>query len=99
VIRTRNEERAMHMAMVIGGGLVLLGLFMHMARLWGAEAQGFAMAALYFLPVWMTIAVANLWVGVTKAGYTVAEEVPILAVVFGVPAVAAFGLAWWFARG
>jgi hypothetical protein len=35
-----------------------------------------------------------LWVGVSKAGYSVAEELPILLVLFGVPAAAALILQW-----
>lgn len=40
-----------------------------------------------------------MWVGVTKAGYTVAQELPILGVVIAVPAVLALLLAWQVARG
>jgi hypothetical protein len=39
-----------------------------------------------------------MWVGVTKAGYTVTQELPILAVVFIVPAILAGGLAWQLAK-
>jgi len=35
-----------------------------------------------------------MWVGVTKAGYTVAQELPILLIVFAVPAALA-GLVIW----
>jgi hypothetical protein len=44
--------------------------------------------------VWLAVAIANLWVGVTKAGYTVAQELPILAVVFLVPAAIAVAVSW-----
>ena len=46
------------------------------------------------MPVWAGVALVNLWVGVTKAGYTLAQELPILAVVFAVPAVVALVAAW-----
>ena len=41
---------------------------------------------------WLIVSLVNMWVGVTKAGYSVRDELPILLVVFLVPAVVA-GLA------
>ena len=84
----------MHMAMVIGAGLVLLGLFVLFGWLWGASSAGMALAAKVFVPVWLLIADTNLWVGVAHAGYTVRQELPILLIVFAVPAVVA-GIALW----
>jgi len=84
----------MHMAMVIAGGVVLLGVFVLFGWLWGASAAGMALAAKVFVPVWALVAIANLWVGVTHAGYSVREELPILGVVFIAPAVVA-ALAIW----
>ena len=88
----------MHMILVIGGGLVLLGLFVLFGWLWGADAAAMALAARVFVPVWLLVAVANLWVGVTRAGYGVREELPILLVVFVVPAVVAGFAAWRLAH-
>lgn len=88
----------MHMLMVIAGGVVLLGLFLLFGKLWGSDAASIALAAKVFIPVWLLVSIANLWVGVTHAGYSVREELPILLVVFLVPtAVAALAL-WWVAR-
>ena len=88
----------MHMAMVIGGGFVLLGLFMLFGKLWGGTTPDLVLAAKLFVPIWLIVAVTNLWVGVTKAGYSVREELPILLVVFAVPAVAAGIVIWRLAR-
>lgn len=88
----------MHMAMVIGGGIVLLGLFLLFGKLWSGAEPSFATAAKLFMPVWLAIALVNMWVGVTKAGYSVREELPILAVVFVVPAALALLVAWRVAR-
>lgn len=79
----------MHTLMVIGGGFLLLAAFALAARL-GNFPQ--ASAALGFLPVWLVASIYNLYVGVSTAGYTIAEELPILAVVFAVPAGAALFL-------
>ena len=88
----------MHMLMVIGGGITLLGVFVLFGWLWGASAAGMALAAKVFVPAWLAVAVTNLWVGVTHAGYTVRQELPILLVVFIVPAVAAGLAAWQLSR-
>lgn len=88
----------MHMLMVITGGIVLLGVFLLFGQLWGGTTPALGTAAKVFIPVWLALSVANLWVGVNKAGYTVAQELPILAVVFAVPAVAAMIAIWQFAR-
>lgn len=88
----------MHMAMVIGGGLVLLGLFLLFGKLWGGLEPAYAFAAKAFIPVWLIVALTNMWVGVARAGYSVREELPILLIVFLVPAAIAAGAIWRFAR-
>ncbi|WP_235813564.1 hypothetical protein [Brucella anthropi] len=45
------------------------------------------------------MAAVNMWVGVTKVGYTIAQELPILFVVFAVPAAFAALVAWQLSRG
>ncbi|EMN1929563.1 hypothetical protein RVV18_004014 [Burkholderia ambifaria] len=84
----------MHMLMVIAGGAVLLGVFLLFGKLWGGDTAALALAAKVFVPVWLAISIANLWIGVSHAGYTVREELPILLVVFLVPAALA-GLVIW----
>ena len=84
----------MHMLLVIIGGVVLLGVFALFGKLWGADAAGMALGAKVFVPVWLVVCLVNMWIGVTKAGYTVAQELPILLVVFAVPAALAVTLAW-----
>ncbi|MDH1524277.1 hypothetical protein [Achromobacter mucicolens] len=84
----------MHMAMVIGGGAVLLGVFLLFGKLWGGDAAALAVAAKAFIPVWLVVSLVNMWVGVTHAGYSVREELPILAIVFLVPAALAAVAIW-----
>ena len=88
----------MHMLLVIVGGAGLLALFVLFGWLWGASTAGMALAAKAFIPVWLLVATANLWVGVAHAGYSVREELPILIVVFAVPAAAAAVTVWWLSR-
>jgi hypothetical protein len=87
----------MHTVIVIVIGFALLGACALVGRMLGGSA-GMARAALVFLPLWFIGAGINLYLGVKTAGYTVAEEAPIFALVFAVPAaVAAF--VWWRLRG
>jgi hypothetical protein len=88
----------MHMLMVIGGGVVLLGLFLLFGNLWGGDAAALALAAKAFVPVWLVISIANLWVGVNHAGYDVREEVPILLIVFIAPTALAALAIWRFSH-
>ena len=85
----------MHTVMVITGGFVLLGLGLLIGRMTGSTM---ATAALYFLPLWLIAAGINMWVGVTRAGYSVAEEFPIFLFVFAVPAAIAVLIYWKSAR-
>jgi hypothetical protein len=89
----------MHMAQVMLAGVLLLAVFGLFGKLWGHDTVSIATGAKYFIPAWAAIALVNMWVGVTKAGYTLAQELPILLVVFAVPAVAAAIVIWHFARG
>ena len=84
----------MHVLLVIVGGIVLLGVFVLFGWLWGASAAGMALAAKAFVPAWLAVAAANMWVGVSHAGYSVREEFPILLGVFAVPAVLAALTVW-----
>ena len=84
----------MHMMLVILAGGLLLCVFALFGKLWGGDAAGVALGLKYFMPVWLLVALTNMWVGVTKAGYTVSQELPILLVVFAVPAAIA-GIALW----
>jgi hypothetical protein len=88
----------MHMVQVIAGGVVLLGVFCLFGRLWGGDTAGVVMAAKIFIPAWLVIALVNLWVGVTRAGFTVMQELPILLIVFAVPAAIALVIAWQLTR-
>jgi hypothetical protein len=74
--------------MVVGAGLGLLALFCLGGYL-RSGPQGLSRACLVFVPVWLIASLINLTVGVVSAGYTVAQELPILLVVFSLPAVAA----------
>jgi hypothetical protein len=83
----------MHTAIVVGIGFVILGVSVSLGHALGG-APGAARFALYFLPVWLLASGANMLIGIKSAGYSAAEEFPVLLIVFAIPAAAA-GLAWW----
>ena len=56
--------------------------------------RGVAKGAAVFVPLWFLGCSANLYVGVTQAGYSLQEELPVAGGLFAVPALAAAGL-WW----
>ncbi|MGH6752363.1 MAG: hypothetical protein ACREVL_02710 [Solimonas sp.] len=79
---------------LLAGFLMLAGLLI-LARLFHENyraAYGIAVGA--FILIWLALAGFNLWVGVTRAGYSVGEEAPIFLLLFGVPAVVALLLKW-----
>jgi hypothetical protein len=82
----------MRTLIIVGGGFALLGLGLLLGR-WLGGPDGMTLAAKAFVPLWLALAGANLWLG-TRAGYTVAEELPILLLIFALPAAAA-GFALW----
>ena len=87
----------MRTALVLLAGLLLLAAFMIVAKLFSSNypgAPGWATGA--FVVVWLAVTGFNMWVGVNRAGYSAAEELPILLLLFGVPALAAVVLKWKF---
>jgi hypothetical protein len=86
----------MHTVMVLAAGLGLFGLCARVGRTF-AGSSGAATAALVFLPLWFAGAGINMYIGVKRAGYSVAEEAPIFLLVFSIPAATAL-FAWWRLR-
>ncbi|HEY3173229.1 MAG TPA: hypothetical protein VGK86_11715 [Thermoanaerobaculia bacterium] len=85
----------MRTVVIILGGLLLLGLFVFAGRLLGGgTTQPMVTAAKLFLPVWFVAALVNMWIGVSRAGYSVAEELPIFLAIFLIPTIAA-AFIWW----
>jgi hypothetical protein len=80
----------MRSAIVIVVGFVVWGACVGVARwLGGGSVPSLIRATRTFLIFWFMIAVTNMWVGVTQAGYPASEELPIFGLIFGVPAIVA----------
>jgi hypothetical protein len=84
----------MRTAIIILAGFVFLGICLFAGRFFGRGPETIALGAKIFIPLWLLAAAINLWMGVAKAGYTVMEELPIFALIFALPAVAA-AYVWW----
>jgi hypothetical protein len=78
-------------------GFLLLGAFFLLAKLFSTNyPDATRLATIAYVALWFVIAGANMWVGVARAGYSVAEELPIFLLIFGVPAAAAILIKWRF---
>lgn len=81
----------MHTVLVLLGGLALLAACLLVSRrLAGSVAPG----SLAFVPLWFVVTAVNMWVGVTRAGYTVAQEFPIFLGLFSALTLPALVI-WW----
>lgn len=89
-----------HTIKVLAIGFVLLAVCVLAARLLGGPQPAYmARAALVFIGLWLVGAGINMWIGVSKAGYSVAEEAPIFLLVFSIPAAVALFVWWRASRG
>jgi hypothetical protein len=87
----------MRTVLILLGGLLLWGLALGAARLLAAgSASALTVATFGFIAVWLLIAAANLWIGVTQAGYSLSDELPIFALIFLLPAAVAALVRWKF---
>jgi hypothetical protein len=79
------------------GGFLLLAAFLLLTKLFSANfADATRWATIAYIALWFIIAAANMWIGVAKAGYSVAEELPIFLLIFGLPAAGAILIKWRF---
>lgn len=86
----------MHTIVMLTAGFALLTVFLILGHRSGGNAS-MAHAALAFIPIWLLATAANLGIGVSRAGYTVREELPIFLLLFTAPATASI-VAWWRIR-
>ncbi len=84
----------MRTVIIIVAGLAILGVFALSGWRLGGDARSMRIAAGIFIPVWLIASLVNMWLGVSRAGYSVAEELPIFLVIFIIPAAVAAAV-WW----
>jgi hypothetical protein len=87
----------MRTALFLLAGFLLLAASLIVGKLFSSNYPGGTTAAtVFFLALWLVVAAFNMWVGVARAGYSIAAELPIFALIFGVPALAAVLVRWKF---
>ncbi len=85
----------MRTILFLTAGFLLLGGFHLLGRLFVPYFPSAALIAMAtYIAMWLSIAGFNLWVGVARAGYSFTEELPILLLIFGLPAALALVLLW-----
>ena len=76
-------------------GFLLLAASLLLERLFSATYPSASVAAIIaYVALWFVIAVANMGIGVAKAGYSFNEELPIFALIFVLPAAVGIILKW-----
>jgi hypothetical protein len=84
-----------HTVKVIAAGFALLVVCLLIGRaVTSPTSAGLVFGAKVFLPLWLLGAGINMWIGVSRAGYSVREEAPIFLLVFAVPAIVDLVI-WW----
>ena len=85
----------MRTLMFLLGGLALWGACLGIARLVAsASASSMTIATTVFAAIWFVVAAANMWLGVSSAGYSFREELPIFLLIFLVPVAVAVVVNW-----
>lgn len=76
-------------------GFLILGASVILTRLFGENVPAAATwSTAAFLVLWLALVGFNMYVGVTRAGYSVGDELPVFLVLFAIPALAAALVKW-----
>ncbi len=87
----------MRTVIIIVGGFVLwavcLGIAKFLAR---SSTTSMTTATAAFVAIWFVAAASNMWIGVSQAGYSFQEELPIFLLIFLLPVGLAVLAKWKF---
>jgi hypothetical protein len=85
----------MRTVLILLGGFVLWGASLGVAGLFGGRlALSTWPATIVFAVIWFVLAAANMWVGVSRAGYSFGEELPVFLLIFLLPVAVAVFVKW-----
>ncbi len=85
----------MRTAIILLIGLALWGACLGVARLAaGPSSSASSTATAAFVGIWFLAAAVNMWIGVSQAGYSFREELPIFLLIFLLPAAVAVIARW-----
>lgn len=88
----------MHTVVVMSAGAALLAACLLLGHAFGNGVEGAIQGAMAFILLWFICAGLNMWIGVSQAGYSVAEEAPIFAGIFGLLVLVSLLAIWYFSR-
>jgi hypothetical protein len=92
---TRSHD--MRTALFLTSGLLFFSSVLILARLFSEHFPSAPNVALALgLGLWLAATGTNMWIGVSKAGYSVADELPVFLLLFLIPAVAGVLIRWRF---
>ena len=87
----------MRTLIIIIGGFALWAICLGIAKfLASTSMSSMTTATTTFVAIWFVVAAANMWMGVSQAGYAFREELPVFLVIFLVPTAAAILVKWKF---
>ena len=87
----------MRTVIILIGGFVLWAIYLGIAKLIsGAGTSSLRTATAAVIGTWFVVAAANMWVGVSRAGYSFQEELPIFLLIFLLPVAIAVFVKWKF---
>ena len=87
----------MRTLIIILAGFMLWAACLGTARLLtGIAGSSMTTATLAFIAVWFVATVVNMWIGITQAGYSFRDELPIILVIFLLPVLTAVLVKWKF---
>ncbi len=85
----------MRTVIIIVVGFVLWAACLGVAKLlFGSSTSSMTTATVSFVVIWFVAASANMWVGVSQAGYSFQEELPIFLLNFLLPPAVAVFAKW-----
>ena len=88
----------MRTVFVLMSGLMMFGGLFFYSRLFVQHFPGaVAMATYTFVVLWLAATAFNMWVGISHAGYSLREELPIMLLLFALPTAVALLVRWKFA--
>ena len=87
----------MRTLLIILAGFLALAVCYGIAKLFAnGSVRSIRNTTTVFVIAWFLVAGANLWVGVTQAGYAFREELPVFLLIFSLPAATAIFVKWKF---
>ena len=89
----------MRTVIIILIGFVLWAACLGVAKLVaGSRASCMTAATITFVVIWLVVAGVNMWIGVSQAGYSFQEELPIFLLIFLLPSAVAILVRWKLLR-